>query len=220
MLRSRFESIPSAFSECFLPGRNRDTKPEDLDESYERRNIAYFSQVWNEFINSMRDEDLISNSDRDLLLVPYRSSDVSVIQWPPFLLASKIPIALDMAKDYKGKDDADLVKKIKSDEYMYSAVVECYETLRGIIYYLLLDEDDKAVVRYICYKVEMSIQQHTFVKDFKMSGLPSLSEKMEIFLTLLQSDDHKVESLKPQIVNVLQDIVEIVIQDVMVDGHL
>lgn len=117
------------------------------------------------------------------------------------------------------------------------------------------------VVRYICHKVERSIGQHTFVKDFKMSGLPSLSEKLENFLTLLvfclhcasfspsvskytswnhiwgnlvdplrsykhwylfhwqQSDDHKVELLKPQIVNVLQDIVEIIIQDVMVDGH-
>ena len=67
----------------------------------------------------MRDEDLISNRfklllsstpcircmnfkllivyldyklsrDRDLLLVPYSSSDISVIQWPPFLLASKV----------------------------------------------------------------------------------------------------------------------------------
>jgi hypothetical protein len=31
------------------------------DDAYERDNIAYFSQVWNEFINSMREEDLISN---------------------------------------------------------------------------------------------------------------------------------------------------------------
>lgn len=31
------------------------------DDAYERYNIAYFSQVWNEFINSMREEDLISN---------------------------------------------------------------------------------------------------------------------------------------------------------------
>lgn len=89
------------------------------DETYERNNIAYFSQVWNEFINSMREEDLISNRfkllawyflhcmpgpefqafdyifnslsrDRDLLLVPYSASYVSVIQWPPFLLASKV----------------------------------------------------------------------------------------------------------------------------------
>lgn len=49
-----------------------------------------------------------------------------------------------MAKDYKGKDDADLFKKIKSDEYMHSAIVECYETLRDIIHCVLLDEEDKA----------------------------------------------------------------------------
>lgn len=55
----------------------------------------------------------------------------------------QIPIALDMAKDFKGKDDDDLFRKIKSDEYMYSAVAECYETLRDIIYNLLLDEEDK-----------------------------------------------------------------------------
>ncbi|KAF7833505.1 callose synthase 7-like [Senna tora] len=208
MLRSRFESVPYAFSVCFLPGRKKDTETDDLDQSFERRNIAYFSQVWNEFISSMRDEDLISNRDRDLLLVPYRSSDVS------------IPIALDMAKDFKGKDDDDLFRKIRSDEYMYSAVAECYETLRDIIHNLLLEEEDKMVVKHICDEVEMSIEQRTFVRDFKMSGLPSLSEKLEKFLTLLRNDDDKIEGLRPQIVNVLQDIVEIIIQDVMIDGHL
>lgn len=48
-----------------------------------------------------------------------------------------------MAKDFKGKEDADLFKKIKADEYMYSAVIECYESLRDIIYSLLEDEADK-----------------------------------------------------------------------------
>nr|XP_025626307.1 callose synthase 7 isoform X1 [Arachis hypogaea] len=221
MLRSRFESVPQAFSGCFLPGRSRKTIHEEVDETYGRRNIAYFSQVWNEFINSMREEDLISNRDRDLLLVPYSSSDVSVIQWPPFLLASKIPIALDMAKDYKKEDDSELFKKIMNDSYMYSAVVECYETLKDIIYNLLQDEEDKMIVNHICDKVEWSIQEHTFVKEFKMSGLPSLSEKLEKFLTLLQrAEDDKLETLKPQIVNVLQDIVEIILQDVMLDGYL
>ena len=55
----------------------------------------------------------------------------------------QIPIALDMAKDFKEKEDADLFRKIKNDEYMLSAVVECYETLREIIYGLLEDETDR-----------------------------------------------------------------------------
>ncbi|XP_072089872.1 callose synthase 7-like [Arachis hypogaea] len=110
---------------------------------------------------------------------------------------------------------------------MYSAVVECYESLKDIIYNLLQHEEDKMssmycdrIVSHICVKVEWSIQEHTFVKEFKMSGLPSLSEKLEKFLTLLQAEDDKLETLKPQIVNVLQDIVEIILQGVMLDGHL
>jgi len=39
------------------------------DDAYERDNIAYFSQVWNEFINSMREEDLISNRFKFKLLL-------------------------------------------------------------------------------------------------------------------------------------------------------
>ncbi|CAK8565388.1 unnamed protein product [Lathyrus sativus] len=99
---------------------------------------------------------------------------------------------------------------------MYSAVVECYETLKEIILSLLLDAEDRQVIQLICCKVEECIEHENFVKEFKMSGLPSLSEKLEKFLTLLRAEDSKSE---PQIVNVLQDIVEIIIQDVMVDGH-
>lgn len=62
----------------------------------------------------------------------------------PFSLSTcKIPIALDMAKDFIGKEDADLFKKIKNDDYMSSAVVECYQTLRDVLYGLLEDEGDK-----------------------------------------------------------------------------
>lgn len=56
----------------------------------------------------------------------------------------KIPIALDMAKDFRGKEDADLFKKINNDDYMYSAIIECYQTLKDILYGLLQDRGDKA----------------------------------------------------------------------------
>ncbi|KAH7511386.1 hypothetical protein JRO89_XSUnG0206500 [Xanthoceras sorbifolium] len=216
MLRSRFESVPSALCRRLVPSSDTDT--ENMETSIERKNIAYFSQVWNVFIESMRTEDLISNEERDLLLVPYTSSEVTVVQWPPFLLASKIPIALDMAKDFKGKDDAELFKKINNDDYMHSAVIECYETLRDIIYGLLEDEADKMIVGQICYEVDISIQQHRFLNEFRMSGIPSLSDKLEKFLKLLLSDHANVEVYKSQIINVLQDIMEIITQDIMING--
>lgn len=46
-----------------------------------------------------------------------------------------------MAKDFKGKEDAELFKKM--DDYMQSAVIESYESLRDIIYGLLEDDADR-----------------------------------------------------------------------------
>ncbi|XP_010923298.1 callose synthase 7 [Elaeis guineensis] len=223
MLRSRFQWVPSAFSKRLVPVSEGERKRnEEETEVTERRNIAKFSHVWNAFINSLRDEDLINNWERSLLLVPYSSDDISVVQWPPFLLASRIPIALDMAKDYKGKDDAELEKKLKSDPYMFSAVIECYETLRDILYGLLKDDEDKEVVRHICHSVDSSIDQREFSLKFRMSELPQLSNKLEKLLKLLtiaHDDADNIESYRTQIANVLQDIMEIITQDVMINGH-
>ncbi|KAJ4841509.1 Callose synthase 7 [Turnera subulata] len=217
MLRSRFDSVPSAFSRNLVPSSDDDSGRKYLDEQKERKNIANFSHVWNGFIYSLRTEDLISNHERDLLLVPYSSRDVSVVQWPPFLLASKIPIALDMAKDFRGKEDADLFKKM--DDYMQSAVTECYETLRDIIYGLLEDNADRMIVKQICYEVDMSIQQRKFLLEFRMSGLPMLSDYLERFLKVLLADFEDVDMYKSQIINALQSIIEIITQDIMTHGH-
>ncbi|EOX93037.1 hypothetical protein QUC31_003949 [Theobroma cacao] len=219
MLRSRFESVPAAFCRHLVPRTNQYNRKEQMDYEIERKNIAAFSLVWNKFIHSMRMQDLINNRDRDLLLVPSSSSDVSVVQWPPFLLASKIPIALDMAKDFKKKDDEELFRKIKADDYMHSAVIECYETVKDIIYNLLEDEADKMTVQAISQEVDNSRAQKIFLTDFRMSGLPSLSNRLEKFLRILLSDIEEDETFRSQIINILQDIMEIIMQDVMVKGN-
>lgn len=48
-----------------------------------------------------------------------------------------------MAKDFKEKEDADLIRKIKNDDFMYFAIIECYETLKDLLLNLLLDEGDQ-----------------------------------------------------------------------------
>ncbi|GAB4842952.1 Callose synthase 7 [Ancistrocladus abbreviatus] len=219
MLRSRFESVPQAFRKCLVALSKEEAKSSHLDDVAARKNIAKFSQVWNEFIHSLRLEDLISHRERDLLLVPYTSSRVSVVQWPPFLLASKIPIAVDMAKDFTRKEDAELFKRIQNDEYMQFAVTECYETLKEILTDLLDDREDKDVIDKICHRVLKSIEQHQFLSEFRMSGLPMLHDKLEEFLKLLLDDYEDAELYKSHVINVLQDIIEIIIQDVMIDGH-
>lgn len=48
-----------------------------------------------------------------------------------------------MAKDFKGKEDADLFRKIQSDEFMFSAVIECYQTLSYLLHKILDSPEDR-----------------------------------------------------------------------------
>ncbi|KAJ4808067.1 glucan synthase-like 3 [Rhynchospora pubera] len=223
MLRSRFQAVPDQFSKSLVPNNEGVRRPSKQDkEEIERRNIAKFSHIWNEFITSLREEDLINNMEKDLLLVPSSSSDISVVQWPPFLLASKIPIAVDIAKDFtKKKSQSELVKRIEHDSYMHDAVIECYETLRDILYSLLKNHEDKLVVRDVCEAVDDSIKNKQLLMKFRMSELPQLSNKLEKFLTLLKStqDMEKPDSVKTQITNVLQDTMDIILQDIMISEN-
>ncbi|MBA0570078.1 hypothetical protein Golob_003765 [Gossypium lobatum] len=219
MLRSRFRSVPRAFIERFLPLAHHDSKTKLSDNSIEQKNMAIFSQMWNEFICSMREEDLISNKDQELLLVPCSSSDDSVIRWPLFLLASKIPAALNIAKDSKRKEDAKLIKLINSDFYMHSAVVECYKTIKCLIDGLLEDEADKKIVLKIYDEVSNSLQQGKFLKEFKMSGMPLLSVKLEKWLKILMADHWDDEIYKAQITKALQGIMDTITHDVMINGQ-
>ena len=51
---------------------------------------------------------------------------------------------MDIAKDFnKKKRQSELVNIIEDDNYMYHAVIECYETLQDILYSLLKNHDDK-----------------------------------------------------------------------------
>lgn len=218
MLRSRFEAIPKAFGKHLVPRHGSQSKRREREED-KKLHIDKFSDIWNAFIISMRDEDLISNRERDLLIVPSSVGDTSVFQWPPFLLASKIPIALDMAKSVKKRDE-ELRKRIKQDPYTYYAVIECYETLLNILYSLTEETSDKKVVDRIRESLDDSIRRQSLVKEFRLEELPQLSAKFDKLLTLLlRTEQEEHDTIKTQIANLLQDIMEIITQDIMKNGQ-
>ncbi|VAH60968.1 unnamed protein product [Triticum turgidum subsp. durum] len=181
--------------------------------------IDKFSDIWNAFIISLRDEDLINNRERDLLIVPSSAGDTSVFQWPPFLLASKIPMALDMAKSVKKRDE-ELRKRINQDPYTFYAVIECYETLLNILYSLMAETSDKKVVDRIRESLEDSIERQSLVREFRLDELPQLSAKFDKLLTLLlKTEEEHDTTIKTQIANLLQDTMEIITQDIMKNGQ-
>ncbi|KAK9736029.1 hypothetical protein RND81_04G245800 [Saponaria officinalis] len=224
MLRSRFQSLPGAFNARLIPAEKTEHKKKGLKATFSMRfpnfssnkekEAARFAQLWNQIITSFREEDLISNREMDLLLVPYwADSDIDLIQWPPFLLASKIPIALDMAKDSTGKDK-ELVKRIFSDPYMSCAVRECYASFKSIIKVMVQGRPEKIVIDRIFDEVEKRLEAEDLVTDYKMNALPSLYVH---FVKLMERLLENKPEDRDQVVICFQDMLEAVTRDIMDD---
>ncbi|XP_042488374.1 callose synthase 3-like isoform X2 [Macadamia integrifolia] len=225
MLRSRFQSLPGAFNASLIPVEKSETpKRKGLKATLCRKfaeiapnkekERAKFAQLWNQIIESFREEDLISNREKDLLLVPYWADcDLHLIQWPPFLLASKIPIALDMAKDSNGKD-RELRKRLDADNYMNCAVCECYGSFRNIISYLVQGDQEKNVIDVIFSEVDKNIEADTLISKLKMSALPTLYGH---FVKLIEYLQNNKDEDREKVVICFQDMLEVVTRDIMED---
>lgn len=57
----------------------------------------------------------------------------------------QIPVALDMAVQFRSKD-SDLWRRICADEYMKSAVIECYESFKLVLNALVVGETEKRLL--------------------------------------------------------------------------
>ncbi|TYI13933.1 hypothetical protein ES332_A08G093300v1 [Gossypium tomentosum] len=224
MLRSRFGSLPDAFNDCLIPGDKSEKKKKGFWLFFSRsfgqplsnkeKEAAKFAQLWNKIISSFREEDLISNKEMNLLLVPYWADrDLDQIQWPPFLLASKIPIALDMAKDSDSRD-RELQKRIEADPYMFCAIRECYASFRSIIRFLVEGQREKRVIDDIFFKVDKRIVDGSVIKTYKMSAVPSLCDHIVKLIKLLLENK---QDERGQVVLCFQDMLEIVTKDIMAE---
>ncbi|KAG5565273.1 hypothetical protein RHGRI_001233 [Rhododendron griersonianum] len=224
MLRSRFQSLPGAFNARLIPLEKNEEPKKGLKATLTRKfdeipsnkgkEAARFAQLWNKIISSFRDEDLINDREKNLLLLPYWADrDLDLIQWPPFLLASKLPIALDMAKDSNGRD-RELKKRLQADDYMVCAVRECYASCKNIIKVLVLGEREQVVIDEIFSRVDRHIQQEDLIKELTMSALPSLYEN---FVQLIEYLRENKREDKDKVVIVLLNMLEIVTRDIMED---
>ncbi|XP_031263321.1 callose synthase 5 isoform X2 [Pistacia vera] len=226
MLRSRFQSLPGAFNTYLVPSDKTPKRGFSFSKRFaevtasRRSEAAKFAQLWNEVICSFREEDLISDrkgpQEMDMLLVPYTSDpSLKIIQWPPFLLASKIPVALDMAAQFRSKD-SDLWKRICADEYMKCAVIECYESFKLVLKVLVAGENEKRIIGIIIKEIESNILKNTFLANFRMGSLPSLCKKVVELVGILKEPEI---NKKDTVVLLLQDMLEVVTRDMMVNEN-
>ncbi|KAG7551365.1 1-3-beta-glucan synthase subunit FKS1-like domain-1 [Arabidopsis thaliana x Arabidopsis arenosa] len=216
MLSSRFRSLPGAFNTYLVHSDKTRKRGFSLSKRSEevtaptRTVVAKFYLLWNEIISSFREEDLISDWEKDLLLVPCKPDPKLKleIQWPLFLLARKIPIALDMAAQFQ-EGDSDLWNRICTDDYMRCAVVECYQSFKHVLKTLLTGENRRTVANII-KNVDNNIN---ILRGHKViAHLPALCGKFVELVEILKGACLDEET---PVVRLLQDLLNIVTRDMM-----
>ncbi|CAA3013942.1 callose synthase 9 [Olea europaea subsp. europaea] len=212
-----FERFPAAFMDTLhvpLPERaSVQSSSQDMEKS--KFDAARFAPFWNEIVKNLREEDYITNLEMELLQMPKNSGSLSLVQWPLFLLASKIFLAKDIAVD-KIDSQEDLWDRISRDDYMKYAVKESFYAVKFILTAILDDEgnnEGKKWVERIYEDIQGSIVKKSILVDFQLNKLPLVIQKVTALLGILKSD--KTPELETGAVKAILDLYDVMRHDVL-----
>ncbi|CAI9112991.1 OLC1v1013507C1 [Oldenlandia corymbosa var. corymbosa] len=187
MVHRRFENFPEAFVKNLvspLAKRMAFERPSSqAPQDNNKECAAMFSPFWNEIIKSLREEDYISNREMDLLSMPSNRGMIRLVQWPLFLLSSKILLAIDYALDCKDTQ-TDLWNRLCKDEYMAYAVQECYYSIEKVLH-SLVDGEGRLWVERIFREINNSIQEGSLVITLNLKKLPMVLSRFTALTGLL-----------------------------------
>ncbi|XP_006351455.1 callose synthase 10 [Solanum tuberosum] len=215
MVHKRFESFPEAFVKNLVsPQTKRMPIDRQLSENSQDNNKAYaalFSPFWNEIIKSLREEDYVSNREMDLLSMPSNMGSLRLVQWPLFLLCSKILLAIDLALDCKDTQ-GDLWTRICRDEYMAYAVQECYYSIEKILY-SLNDGEGRLWVERIYREINNSIMEGSLVITLSLKKLPVVLSRFTALTGLLIRNE--TPELSKGAAKAMYDLYDVVTHDLL-----
>ncbi|XP_021307423.1 callose synthase 10 [Sorghum bicolor] len=187
MLHKRFESFPEAFAKNLSPPRISNRPIAQDSEITTKMYASIFSPFWNEIVKSLREEDYISNREMDLLMMPSNCGNLRLVQWPLFLLTSKIMLANDYASDCKDSQ-YELWDRISKDEYMAYAVKECYYSTEKILH-SLVDAEGQRWVERLFRDLNDSIAQGSLLVTINLKKLQLVQSRLTGLTGLLIRDE-------------------------------
>ncbi|VVB02402.1 unnamed protein product [Arabis nemorensis] len=187
MVHKRFESFPEAFAQNLVSpvvkrvpfDQHASQDGQDMNKAY----AAMFSPFWNEIIKSLREEDYISNREMDLLSIPSNTGSLRLVQWPLFLLCSKILVAIDLAMECK-ETQVELWRQICDDEYMAYAVQECYYSVEKILN-SMVDGEGRRWVERIFLEISNSIHEGSLAITLNLKKLQLVVSRFTALTGLL-----------------------------------
>nr|XP_027127052.1 callose synthase 12-like [Coffea arabica] len=169
-----------------------------------------FALIWNEIILIFREEDIISDHEVELLELPQNTWNVRVIRWPCLLLCNELLLALSQAKELVDAPDKWLWFKVSKNEYRRCAVIESYDSVRHFLLEIVKrNTEEHSIIRTFFQEIDEWIQMEKFTKQYKMTALPQIHDKLVKLLDLVLKPKTDVN----KVVNALQALYETAIRD-------
>ncbi|XP_008225069.1 PREDICTED: callose synthase 9 isoform X1 [Prunus mume] len=212
-LHQLFEQFPRAFMGTLhvpLPNRTSDQASSEVTEK-NKVDAGRFSPFWNEIVRNLREEDYITNLEMELLAMPKNSGKLPMVQWPLFLLSSKIFVAKDIAVESRDSQD-ELLERISRDDYMKYAVQECFLTLK-LILSEILDGEGSMWVEQVYKDIHESIAKKSIHVDFQLNKLPLVISRVTALMGILKGGG--TSELEKGAVKAVQDLYDVVHHDVL-----
>ncbi|XWS12648.1 hypothetical protein CRYUN_Cryun37aG0108100 [Craigia yunnanensis] len=169
-----------------------------------------FALIWNEIVISLREEDLISDREVELMELPPNCWNIRVIRWPCFLLCNELLLALSQAKELADEPDMSLWVKICQNEYGRCAVIEAYDSVRHLLLTVVkYGTEEYSIVSKLFQEIDFYVQNGKLTAAYKMAVLQKIHAKLVSLVDLLVKQKNDLS----QAVDLLQALYELCIRE-------
>ncbi|KAJ0249614.1 Callose synthase 9 [Hirschfeldia incana] len=210
-IRKQFEEFPGAFMKALhVPVTSRTSDPSYQAVDKNIVDAAHFAPFWNQIIKCLREEDYITDFEMELLLMPKNSGRLQLVQWPLFLLSSKILLAKEIAAESNSQEE--IVERIGRYDYMKHAVEEVYQTLK-LVLTETLEAEGRMWVERIYEDIQASIRNRNIHNDFQLNNLSLVITRLTALLGILKENEtpeHEKGAIKA-----LQDLYDVMRLDIL-----
>ncbi|EYU27970.1 hypothetical protein ABFS82_13G107100 [Erythranthe guttata] len=170
-----------------------------------------FALIWNEIIITLREEDLISDQELELLELPPNCWDIKVVRWPCALLCNELLIALSQARELVDTSDRWVWSRICKVEYRRCAVTEAYDSIKYLLLQIIkYGTEEYSIATKFFLEVDDYLRFEKFTGAYKTTVLPKIHEHLISLIELLLLPEKKnIE----RVVNVMQALYELAIRE-------
>ncbi|KAF0918889.1 hypothetical protein E2562_027333 [Oryza meyeriana var. granulata] len=167
-----------------------------------------FALIWNEIIQTFREEDIISDKELELLELPPVVWRIRVVRWPCLLLKNELLLALSQAAELVA-DDRTHWSRICNNEYRRCAVIEAYDSIRHLLLEIIEERtNEHIIVNQLFLAFDNAIEYGKFTEEYKLTLLPRIHKFVISLVELLLKDKDQIK-----IVRTLQDLYDLAVHD-------